>query len=87
MQSHTPSFIFGPNFNFGTTSLFGTLNTEMAQIVPPVEICYILSETGNFLITENDNNNIIMEICSTGFVLTEPGDYVLTQSGGYVLVE
>lgn len=86
MLSHTPDFVFDPNFNFATDSLFGVKNQEPATVVPPTDVCYILSETGDFLISE-DNLNLIMEICTPGFVLTEPGDFVLTEGSDFVLVE
>jgi hypothetical protein len=85
MQSHTPNFVFGPNFDFATDSLFGVQNPVPATVVP-VPVCFILSETGDFLISET-GDFLILEQCGNNFVLTEPGDNVLTEPGDYVLIE
>lgn len=85
MQSHTPNFIFGPNFDFATTNLLVAQSPEPATVVPP-PVCFILSETGDFLISET-GDFLILEQCGNNFVLTEPGDNVLTEPGDYVLIE
>lgn len=85
MQSHTPNFVFGTNFDFSTVSLFGSFSQQLAMIIP-LEFCFILSEIGDFLISETDNF-LILEQCGNNFVLTEPGDNVLTELSDYVLIE
>lgn len=59
MQSRTPNWLFGTNFNFGTDSVFVLKHNDSGDVLPPVSSYIITESVGtNYVLTEDGNRTI-----------------------------